>query len=185
MYALRDYCGEKAVNKALRNYLQATAYQNPPYTNSLEFLDYIEPAVPDSINYIIDDWFKNITLYNNKLKSAKCTEEAKRRYRVDLEIETAKFYADGQGNETEAEMNDLVEIVVFGNAYVGGKQVEKPIYREKKRLTSGKHNLTVYTKRMPTKAAVDGMYKLIDKNLWDNVQKVEIENDKNHADKEV
>ncbi|MCF7912340.1 MAG: hypothetical protein K9M99_07420 [Candidatus Cloacimonetes bacterium] len=174
MYALRDYCGEKQVNKALKNYLQATAYQQPPYTNSLEFMQYIEPAVPDSMNYILDDWFRKITLFSNKMKKAECVQEGKRKYRIDLEFETAKYYADGMGKETEAEMNDLVEIVIMGNAYVNGVQVEKPIYRHKHRLSSGEHQLTVYTKRLPSQAAIDGMYKLIDKNMWDNMIKVEI-----------
>jgi ABC-2 type transport system permease protein len=174
MYALRDYCGEKRVNTALKSYLQATAYQEPPYTNSLEFMQYIEPAVPDSMNYILDDWFRKITLYSNKMKKAECVQEGKRRYRIDLEFEVSKYYADGLGNDTEAEMNDLVEIVVMGNAYVNGEQVEKPIYRKKHRLTSGEHQLTVYTKRLPTQAGIDGLYKLIDKNLWDNMINVEI-----------
>ena len=174
MYALRDYCGEKAVNSALKKYLQATAYEEPPYTNSLEFMEYIEPIVPDSINYIIDDWFKKITLYDNKMKKAECWQEGKHKYRVELEFETNKYYADGQGNDSEAEMNDLVEIVIFGNAYVNGKQVKRPVYQKKHRLGSGEHKLTVYTKRMPLEASIDGMFKLIDKNMWNNSIKVEI-----------
>jgi aminopeptidase N len=173
MYALRDFCGEKAVNSALKKYLNATAYQQPPYTNSLEFMQYIQEVVPDSISYIIDDWFKNITLYNNKMTSAVCTKESERRYVIDLEFQTDKFYADGLGKETPAPMNDLVEIVIFGNAYINGVQVEKPVYSKKIRLSSGKHNLSVVTKRMPTKAGIDGMHKLIDKFLWDNVINVE------------
>ena len=174
MYALRDYCGEKAVNSALKKYLQAVAYEEPPYTNSLEFMDYIEPIVPDSMNYIIDDWFKKITLYDNEMKKAECWQEGKHKYRVELEFETNKYYADGQGNDSEAEMNDLVEIVIFGNAYVNGKQVKRPVYQKKHRLGSGEHKLTVYTKRMPLEASIDGMFKLIDKNMWDNSVKVEI-----------
>jgi ABC-2 type transport system permease protein len=174
MYALRDYCGEQALNEALEKYLLATAYQEPPYTNSLEFLEYIEPIVPDSIEYLVDDWFKKITLYSNKMTKAECEQEDKRRYRIDLEFETAKFYDDGEGNQTEAEMNDLVEIAVYGNAYVDGKQVERPLYRKKHRLTGGKHKLTVFTKRLPSKAAIDGNYVLTDKNFWDNETKINI-----------
>ncbi|MDP8321834.1 MAG: M1 family aminopeptidase, partial [Candidatus Stygibacter australis] len=174
MYALRDYCGEKAVNSALKKYLQATAYEEPPYTNSLEFMEYIEPIVPDSLNYIIDDWFKKITLYDNKMKKAECWQEGKRKYRVELEFEMNKYYADGQGNDSKAEMNDLVEIVIFGNAYVKGKQVKRPVYQKKHRLNSGEHKLTVYTKRKPQEASIDGMFKLIDKNMLDNSVKVKI-----------
>ncbi|MCF7918541.1 MAG: hypothetical protein K9N06_01350 [Candidatus Cloacimonetes bacterium] len=178
MYALQDYCGEKAVNKALADYIKATAWQQPPYTNSMEFMEYMTPIVPDSLNYILDDWFRRITLYNNKIIKAESNQLDTRKYEVKLEVETAKFYADGLGEETEAEMNDYVEIVIFGNAYVNGEQKEKPIYRHKHRLTGGKHEITIFTRTRPTRAGIDGLYKLIDKNLWDNVIKV---NDKSEA----
>jgi len=176
MYALRDYCGEEEVNSALKKYLQAVAYEEPPYTNSLEFIDYIEPIVPDSLSYIIDDWFKKITLYDNKMKKAECWQEGKDKYRVELEFETAKYYADGQGNDSETEMNDLVEIVIFGNVDENGKQVKRPVYQEKHRLSSGEHKLTVYVyaKQKPLEASIDGMFMLIDKNMWDNSVKVDI-----------
>jgi len=173
MYALQDYCGEKAVNKALAKYLKATAYQQPPYTNSLEFMQYIEPIVPDSINYIVDDWFRRITLYDNEITSVESKQIAWRKYEVTMKLKTAKYYSDGLGEETEAEMNDMIEIVVFGNAYVNGEKVKKPIYRKKHRFTSGEHEITVNTRTMPTKAGIDGLYKLIDKNIWDNIKNVD------------
>ena len=36
MYALRDYIGEDRVNAALRDFLDATKFQQPPYTSSAE-----------------------------------------------------------------------------------------------------------------------------------------------------
>ena len=38
-YALQDYAGEENVNRALHDYVQAVAYQDPPYTNAVELID--------------------------------------------------------------------------------------------------------------------------------------------------
>lgn len=41
MYALRDYLGEDVLNRAIRQYRDVVAYQEPPYTTSREFLQYV------------------------------------------------------------------------------------------------------------------------------------------------
>ncbi|MEJ7665203.1 MAG: hypothetical protein WKG07_39605 [Hymenobacter sp.] len=49
MYALQDYLGEQKLNAALREYVQAVAFQGPPYANSTEFVSYLRQAAPDSL----------------------------------------------------------------------------------------------------------------------------------------
>jgi hypothetical protein len=56
---------------------------------------------------------------------------------------------------------------------VNGEKVEKPIYRKKHRFTSGEHEITVNTRTMPTKVGIDGLYKLIDKDIWNNIKNVD------------
>src|SRR5690606_26112753 len=68
LYALSDYLGEQVFNQTAKAYLEKTAFQNPPYTTSLEFVDYIRAATPDSLRYLIKDMFETITLYNNKVE---------------------------------------------------------------------------------------------------------------------
>ena len=70
MYALKDYIGEESVNRALARYLADVAFQQPPYTNSIEFLEYLREVTPDSLAYIIEDMFETITLFSNKVMSA-------------------------------------------------------------------------------------------------------------------
>ena len=62
LYALQDYIGEDKVNTAMRHFLEEYKYRKPPYPNSLDFLRHLEPQVPDSLKYLINDWFKEITL---------------------------------------------------------------------------------------------------------------------------
>ena len=48
MYALKDYLGEDSLNAALRKYIKTVAFQEPPYTTSYQFYDFIKAATPDS-----------------------------------------------------------------------------------------------------------------------------------------
>ena len=49
---------QRIMNGALRKYIKDVAYQEAPFTTSLEFLSYISEVVPDSLNYIIEGWFE-------------------------------------------------------------------------------------------------------------------------------
>ena len=39
MYALKDYVGEDVVNDSLRAYIDKVAFQEAPFTTSIEFLE--------------------------------------------------------------------------------------------------------------------------------------------------
>lgn len=114
MYALRDYIGEEALNTALRKYITAVAYQEPPYTNSLEFLSYIRQATPDSLQYILTDMFETITLYENQVTQASYTSTPNGKYKVELTIKAKKLRADSLGVEKEVSINDWIDLGVLG-----------------------------------------------------------------------
>ena len=50
-YALQDYVGEDNINRALRDYVQAVAYQEPPYTFSPELVSRLRAVVPPPYLY--------------------------------------------------------------------------------------------------------------------------------------
>ncbi len=171
MYALRDYIGEEAVNGALRRFLEATRFQEPPYTSALELYEEIRAATPDSLQYILTDMFEEITLYENRARSATATELPDGRFRVALEVEARKLRADSVGNETPVPMNDFIDIGVFGIAPRG--QREGPLlYLEKHRLTEGPQTIEVEVADRPGRAGIDPLNKLIDRQATDNVVEV-------------
>ena len=58
MYALRDYLGEARMNAAIRGFLDATKFRGPPYPTSLQLVDSLRAATPDSLKYLITDLFE-------------------------------------------------------------------------------------------------------------------------------
>ena len=90
---LSDYIGEDRLNAALSDYIDDVAFQEPPYTISLELLDYLKEATPDSLQYVINDMFETITLYDNRVEEATYTEVDSTTYNVNLTLQAAKYRA--------------------------------------------------------------------------------------------
>ncbi|WP_299124948.1 M1 family aminopeptidase [uncultured Winogradskyella sp.] len=170
LYALQDYIGEDKVNLAMKNFLEEYRYKKPPYPTSLDFLKHLEPQVPDSLQYLITDWFKEITLYDNRLKEANYKALDNGKYEVTLEIESAKIKSDSLGNETRVAINDWIDVGFFMD------DDEENLY-EQKRLKFNKEK-TTYTMQLdslPAKAAIDPRHILIDRVYKDNIKSISLE----------
>ena len=165
MYALQDYIGEDSVNLAIKRYLSKVAFQEPPYTTTVEFVDHIREVTPDSLQYLITDWFEEITLYKNKVTDP-VYEEKDGKFVVDFTIEAQKFKADSLGKETEVELKEWVELGVFN-------EKGQPIYLEKHKFTEKETPLSLTVDEKPFKVAIDPYYKLIDRNIYNNEAEVE------------
>lgn len=168
LYALQDYIGEDKVNLAMREFLEEHKYKTP-YPTSLDFLSYLEPKVPDSLNYLIDDWFKEITLYDNRLIEAIASPLENGKYEIAFEIEARKVKADSLGAETVAQLNEWVDVGVFAD------EDEKILMHQKRiLLTSEKTTYRMEVDSLPVKAAIDPRHILIDRIYSDNIRKVKL-----------
>ncbi|WP_439880349.1 M1 family aminopeptidase [Pontibacter sp. MBLB2868] len=170
MYALADYIGEDKLNKALQNYIKKVAFQEAPYTNSIEFMQYIRAAVPDSMQYLVTDMFENITLYENKTTDAKYEKLKNGKYKVTFTVDAKKLYADSLGSESEATMNDWVDIGVLAREKTKGHWQDTPLYLKKHRLKAGENKFEFTVDKLPAKAGVDPYNILIDRNPSDNTK---------------
>jgi ABC-2 type transport system permease protein len=171
MYALMDYIGEDAVNRALADFLEESRYQGPPYPNSLALLRHLKAATPDSLQYVIEDMFETITLYENRAVAATASEGDNGSYVVRLNVESAKFRADSLGNETEVEASDLIDIGVFAEDENGD---EVTLYLAKHRIKSGEQEIVVRVSDRPLRGGIDPIYKLVDRHKDDNVVDVQL-----------
>ena len=68
MYALQDYIGEDKVNEAIRGFLKQYAFKGPPYPTSLDLEGYFRKVTPPEYQYLFDDLFQNITLYDDRAR---------------------------------------------------------------------------------------------------------------------
>ncbi|MCP4157907.1 MAG: M1 family metallopeptidase, partial [bacterium] len=164
MNALRHYAGEEALNLALKKYVDSVIFQEPPYTTSLEFIEYIREAVPDHLQYIIADMFESITLYENRVLEASCKRLDNGRHVVRVKFEARKLKGDEQGNESPVDIGDYIQFAVFG-----GNRV---LYLETHFITPEVNELEFIVDGVPERAAIDPHYYLVDKNVADNEKPV-------------
>ncbi|HUM46449.1 MAG TPA: M1 family aminopeptidase, partial [Chitinophagales bacterium] len=97
LYAMSEYIGEVQLNQALRSYLEKVKFQDAPYTTSIEMVDYIRKATPDSLQYLIRDLFETVTLYDNKILSSKVKAISNGKYEIEIKFAMTKYNVDEKG----------------------------------------------------------------------------------------
>lgn len=167
LYALQDYIGEDKVNNALKSFLEEFRYKEPPYPTSLDFLRHLDPQVPDSLKYLITDWFKEITLYDYRLKDATYKSLPNDKYVVTMNIEAYKLKADTIGNETKVKLDDWVDIGIYSD-----NDEENLMFYKRVKFDKNEMNFTFEVDSIPVKAAIDPRRMLIERVIKDNVKKV-------------
>jgi hypothetical protein len=172
MYALKDYIGEEPLDRALASYVKAVKFQQPPFTNTIEFMQYIEPATPPQLRYVLDDMFRHITLFQNRVQTATYHKRPDGRYDVDLLVQAKKVRANGQGVETAVPINDWIDIGVFADEKAGGKTTEKPLYLQKHHITQPESRFHLVVDELPARAGIDPYNKLVDRDSDDNRKSV-------------
>lgn len=173
-YALAEYIGEEALNKALSDYVAEVAFQEPPYTVSYDLYEHLKRATPDRYRYLLEDMFERITLYDNRALAATLHEREDGKFDVTLELQISKLYADGKGVETPAEsLDDWIEVGVYVERERDGETIDEPLYLELHRFDGSETELTITVDERPTKAGIDPRNLLIDRAPRDNTHSVD------------
>jgi hypothetical protein len=166
MYALQDYIGEDRVNQALSAMVKDYAFKGPPYPTSLDMVNYLRKVTPPEFQYLYEDWFETITLFDNRAVSASYSKLPDGKYKVHIVVEAKKYRSDGKGQEHLIPLHDLVDIGVLdakGNY----------LYLQKHKIEQERQEFTVTVDKLPSQAGIDPLIKLIDRNPDDNMVKVE------------
>ncbi len=177
MYDLQDVMGEDVVNKGLKNFLEEFKFYNKGfYASSEDLYKAIYAVTPDSLKYKVDDGFKKIVLYENRVMDAKTKAINNGKWETTFTVNSKKIYYDNKGKEEKVDdQKNLVDVGLFGEDIEGddGVTIKNPLYFKLKWLKSGDNIFTLVTDEKPLKAGIDPYNKLIDRNSDDNLKIVE------------
>lgn len=173
MYYLKEMIGEQAVNSALKDMIDSLAYRQPPYPNAYMLVDRFNAVTPDSLKYLIQDLFYDITLFGNRATNATYKKLANGMYEVSFDIEAMKFKSDSMGKETEVKINDWIEIGVRAKAEKGEK-IGKQLYSQMVKFNQKKSSYKVIVNELPYEAGIDPNFMLIDRVPGDNLKKLDL-----------
>ncbi len=166
LYALRNYIGEEVLNGAIKRFVKSKAFQEPPYTNTMEFLDEVRAVTPDSLQYIIDDWFEDIILYDNEVIEATYMRTEDFDYEVEFKVNLKKLRADSKGNESEIPLNDFIDIAIMNDG-------QKILHTQRIRFTENEATFKILVSRKPDRIVIDPDFSLTDKSLMNNSFKID------------
>lgn len=163
MYALQDFIGEERVNRALKRYVEKVRFQGPPYTGSSELLGFLREETPPEYQYLLEDLFDTITLYDNRVLDAKVRKNAQGTWDVTLKVLTKKYRSDDKGAQTELDFNDWMDVGALDDK-------GEALFLEKRKVPKGESEITFTVPVKPAEVGVDPLNVLIDRTPGDNVK---------------
>jgi ABC-2 type transport system permease protein len=157
MYALSEYLGEEAFNKVLKDFIHDWRFQAPPYPTADDLVTAISTVMPDSLSYMIDDFFYNICLYHNCIEQVEIKPLKNGQFELQIDLSIQKKYVDGRGQilEDQLPLRDYIEI---------GVQDENGeyLYLKKHKFTNNSAQLSIKLNERPGKVSIDPRKLLID-----------------------
>ena len=166
MYALQDYIGEENLNRAIKAFRDETAYKGPPYPNATMLIKRIREVTPAHLQYVIDDMFESIIIFDNRATKATYKPLANGKFEVTIAAMAKKRKSDDLGKETDIAINDWIDIGVLDEKGVA-------IFMEKKKIEKEETQFVITVDKKPSKAGIDPFNKLIDRKSNDNVISVD------------
>jgi len=180
-YALSDYLGEQTLNASIKEYVEKVAFQENEYTTSIELVDFIRQATPDSLQYLIQDFFETVTLWNNQVISWSTTPLSNGQYKVDIELAISKYRSGLEGKKIFSDngldslshavsdkeilyslpLTDYIEVGIFG-------EDKAELYLQKHLFKQVGNQLSIVVDTLPEAVAIDPYYKLIEVEVEDN-----------------
>jgi aminopeptidase N len=173
MYRLADEIGEDKVNAALRQLLHDFAFKGPPYPTTLDLLkDLRAQASPDKQD-LITDLFQKITLYDLRASNAVAKKRPDGRWDVSFTVTATKLYADGQGHEIAAPMNETVAVGAFDDEPgQPGYSQASVLALERTPIHSGTQTITLTVSRRPRVVGVDPFNTMITRSSEATIARV-------------
>jgi hypothetical protein len=144
--------------------------KNGRYPTSTDLLGYFRAVTQDSMQYLISDLFEKIVLFENKADKAVYREDGDQ-FVVNIDVTAKKFEADSIGNEVNVPLRDWVDIGIYTEAADGEDSL---IYLQKHKIIDNQMSFEIEVEALPSKAGIDPINKLIDRNPDDNVKSVSL-----------
>jgi hypothetical protein len=167
LYALKDYIGEEAVNRALSRFITDFAFKGAPYPTTMNLIGYFRDEAPKEYQEVITDLFEKIVLFDLGVEDASYTESEDGSFDVTLQISAKKFEADGEGKETGIPVDGYFDIAVLGEE-TGASRIPKLLYMEKYRVDEESKTFSIRVGERPLSVGIDPYNKMIDRNPDNN-----------------
>ncbi|NTX15052.1 hypothetical protein HUA76_30090 [Myxococcus sp. CA056] len=170
MNALRDLLGEAKLDAALRHLLHAQARENSLTT--LDLLDALHAEASAEQQVLIDQWLKEVVLYDLKVESATVETQADGRFRVTARVSTSKHARRGS-EAVPLSLDEALDVAVYSESPRDGSGEDVPLHVERLRFQGASTEVSFVVDQRPTHVGVDPFFLRIERERGDNFRKLE------------
>lgn len=172
MYALKELLGEQQVNTALANLTNKYGKGAIKKATSLDLIDELY-QVSDSTNHqLIDDWMKQIIIYDLKIDDVVVDQLPDGMYEVTLQIESKRVKASSTGEELPIMLQEHIPIGLFTQHPSTIKANEGIVYLEDHYFDKDQSEIKIKVKEKPSYVGIDPFQTRIEVNQLNNLKKV-------------
>ncbi|HYC84769.1 MAG TPA: M1 family aminopeptidase, partial [Chryseosolibacter sp.] len=171
LFAMRAYIGGDQMRKALLSLFKKNATGNAPLPLPSDLYKELQAVTPDSMKYLLHDLFAANTFWELKTERAVARQTESGLWKVTLEVQAKKFTVDTNGIDTDVEMNDLIQIGMYGGNEKDGEGQE--LYLNLHRIRPGKQTIEIELQGKPSFGGIDPKNLLMDLKRWDNTVEIE------------
>lgn len=157
LFAIRDLLGQEAMDRAIR------ALMRESRPTSIDLVRHLQAVADAEQGALIDQWMKDIVLYDLRVDAAQAHRRADGRYDVTVRIGAGKSRADGHGNERPIALDEPVEIAIASDTRV--------LDSRKHVLRRGMNEIQLVVDSPPSSVTVDPWITRIDRNPGDNFKR--------------
>jgi ABC-2 type transport system permease protein len=164
MNALKELLGAETLNVALRSFVAAqSGAAHQPRIDDL--LHAIEVVTPPENRALVNEWTRDVILYDLTMTSATTRRLPNGRFEVTMQVSVHKSHND----ERELPVNESIEIGIF-TADPDDATSNDILHLAPHALHSGANTIRVIVDKQPSFAAIDPYLTRIDRNRFDNVK---------------
>ncbi|HET7459914.1 MAG TPA: M1 family aminopeptidase [Longimicrobium sp.] len=168
MNALRDLLGEDALNRALRRFVTEHAYPHPS-PSSDDLIAAIEAEARPADRPLIEQWTREVVMYDLAVDSASAQRLPDGRYRVTARLRAAKI-ARRAAADVPLPFDELLDLAILADGESSSSPT--PMYTAKHRIRGGVTEVTVIVPRRPSSISIDPYVHRIEAERADNLRAV-------------
>ena len=170
MNALRDLLGEDALNRALHRFVAEHAYPRGT-AGSGDLIAAIEAGATPAQRVLIEQWTREVVMYDLAVESASVQRLPDGRYRVTARIRAGKA-ARRATADVPLEMDEMLDVALFAADAAGPAGV--PLYVAKQRIRGAVTEVSIVVSGRPASIAIDPYVHRVEAERGDNVRAVRL-----------
>jgi hypothetical protein len=167
--ALKELLGEQKLNTAFKQLIDSHKLTLSATTDDL--LSAILDIADNLQKGLIQDWLTKVIEYDLAINKAVVSELPDGRYEVVIDVKALRLSTDKDGLVSEIGIDESIQIALYRTH--PGRKVTEALSIEKHPINQTNSTITLVVVDKPSYVIIDPNYTRLDKNLTDNLEKIE------------